>query len=185
MTGGAATTASVSISAFCIDSSGSIFFADGLNDVIRKISPDGTINRYAGSGIGGYSGDGGNALAAKLNLCQGVAVAPNGDIFIGDVGNNRIRMVTTHLVNVIDETKIDDVLMIFPNPASNIITITLRGKDFKEADAIIFTPDGHIIKTICLKNDSSTQVLTNWPSGTYVIRLVTSFGIYSQIFTKY
>jgi len=54
-----------------------------------------TINTYAGKGIVGYSGDGGQATAAEINEDEGVAVDAAGNVYIGDENNNRIRKVTT------------------------------------------------------------------------------------------
>ena len=56
----------------------------------------GVIATVAGNGMAGYSGDGGAATNAKLNSPGGVAVDAFGDMFIGDLGNNRIREVGTN-----------------------------------------------------------------------------------------
>ncbi len=60
----------------------------------RKISTTGLINTVAGSGAGGFSGDGGLAISAALNIPYDVAVDGQGNIFIADAGNNRIRKVS-------------------------------------------------------------------------------------------
>jgi len=62
-----------------------------------------TIITYAGSGEEGFSGDGGNALAAKMVTPVGVAVDKEGNLYIADAGNNRIRKVTiaTHTITTI------------------------------------------------------------------------------------
>ena len=82
------------------DSTGNLYFADSNNDRIRKISPDGTITTVAGNGTPGFSGDGGPALNAQLNLSSapdgkvGLAIDPAGNLFITDAGNHRIREVS-------------------------------------------------------------------------------------------
>ena len=76
------------------DGSGNLFIADNQNNVIRKVTPDGIISTVAGNGSQGYSGDGGPALKAELNLPTGVAVDASGNLFIADTGNDRIRKVT-------------------------------------------------------------------------------------------
>ena len=53
----------------------------------------GDIYTVAGTGTGGFSGDGGPALSAELNRPQGVAVDAAGDLLVVDVGSNRIREV--------------------------------------------------------------------------------------------
>jgi sugar lactone lactonase YvrE len=74
-----------------VDASGALFIADTGNNRIRRVSPDGTITTVAGSGAKGYSGDGGPAVNAKLSGPTGVAIGPDGALYIADSGNNRIR----------------------------------------------------------------------------------------------
>lgn len=75
---------------------GSLYIADAGNDRIRIINLKAlTISTFAGSGnTYGNSGDGGQATSAQLKIPFGVAVAPDGTVFIADTGNNRIRKVT-------------------------------------------------------------------------------------------
>jgi len=81
-------------SACALDSAGDLFIADTWNHSIRKVDPSGTISTVAGTGAPGFSGDEGPATAASINAPLGVVVDDNGDIFIADTGNNRIRQVT-------------------------------------------------------------------------------------------
>ena len=57
------------------------------------VTPKGIITTVAGSDEGGYSGDGGPATKAQLNIPAGVAIGPDGNLYIADADNNRIRMV--------------------------------------------------------------------------------------------
>jgi len=72
---------------------GSVYIADTGNQRIRKVGSAGIITTVAGSGLGGFSGDGGTATSARLNNPVSVAVAADGSFFIGDQINNRIRKV--------------------------------------------------------------------------------------------
>ncbi len=72
---------------------GSIYIADHSNHRIRRIKPDGIITTVAGNGFSGFSGDGGLAIDAGIASPEGVAVAPDGSIYIADAANNRIRCV--------------------------------------------------------------------------------------------
>lgn len=74
------------------DSDGNLFVADGTNHVIKKISTDGTINILAGSSSSGFAD--GMGSDAKFNNPNGIAIAPNGDLYISDFRNSRIRKVT-------------------------------------------------------------------------------------------
>ena len=77
-----------------IDRNGNLYIADAGNHRIRKITPGGIISTYAGTGTAGYSGDGGPALAAELNQPLGVTVDAQGNLFISDGLNYRVRKVS-------------------------------------------------------------------------------------------
>ncbi len=72
---------------------GSIYVADLSHHRIRKMEPDGTITTFAGTGEAGFGGDDGPADQALLNEPYGVAVSANGEVYIADRKNHRIRMV--------------------------------------------------------------------------------------------
>jgi sugar lactone lactonase YvrE len=77
------------------DSLGNLYVADLGTCVIWKITPAGAVTSVAGTAFTcGYAGDGGPATSAQLNSPYGVAVDRNGNIYIGDSGNNRIRKVS-------------------------------------------------------------------------------------------
>ena len=80
-------------SGVALDSSGNLYVADYLNHRVRKITPAGLITTIAGTGVAGFSGDGGPAVNAQLNGPLGVAADAFGNVFIADSGNNRIREV--------------------------------------------------------------------------------------------
>lgn len=74
-------------------SDGTLYFADSLNHRVRAIAPDGTIRTVAGDGSRKLAGDGGPAKKAALAWPQDVAVDEDGDVFIADLENNRVRRV--------------------------------------------------------------------------------------------
>jgi uncharacterized protein YjiK len=87
-----------------VDAGGDIFIADSGNNRIREINASThVITTVAGSGAAGYSGDNGQATAAKLNNPEAVAVDAAGDIYIADYGNSRIREVSasTHVITTV------------------------------------------------------------------------------------
>ena len=75
------------------DASGSVYIADTLNQRIRRITPDGTIETIAGTGTDGYGSDGGPATDALLNNPSGVSVSAAGYVFVADWANHRIRRI--------------------------------------------------------------------------------------------
>ena len=75
------------------DSRGNVFIADQGNHRVRRVDPAGTITTVAGTGEGGYGGDGGPAYQAQLSSPFGVAADSRGNVFIADEGNHRVRRV--------------------------------------------------------------------------------------------
>ncbi len=75
------------------DPSGNLYIADSANHAVRLLSPSGTITSVAGNGFPGFRGDGGPASAALLHSPSAVAIDPNGDLFIADTANHRVRRV--------------------------------------------------------------------------------------------
>ena len=64
-----------------------------LNHRVRRISPNGTIDTVVANGRKGFGGDGGPALAAMLYYPAGLAIDKQGNLFIADMDNNRVRRV--------------------------------------------------------------------------------------------
>jgi hypothetical protein len=77
------------------DRHGNLFIGDRDNYRVRKVDQTGVITTVAGTGLPGFSGDGGPATAAQM--CPlGVAIDPAGNVLIGDPCNNRVRKVDGH-----------------------------------------------------------------------------------------
>jgi len=70
-----------------------LFIADTGNNVIRRIGSDGVIHTFAGTGEAGYRGDAGDALDAVLHAPGGIAFDGEGNLYIADTLNQRIRRV--------------------------------------------------------------------------------------------
>lgn len=97
--GGPATAAELS-SPHCVIAlpDGGFLVADTANNRVRRVLPNGLIETIAGTGDGGFAGDGGPAVAAELNLPKALALLPsNRGFVVGDSLNHRIRIVTIDL----------------------------------------------------------------------------------------
>ncbi|MFB1482347.1 RHS repeat-associated core domain-containing protein [Corallococcus sp. RDP092CA] len=93
--GGRALAASLdSPEAMAVGPEGTLYIADTGNHRIRRVTPDGVISTLAGTGLAADGGDGGPATLANLRAPAGVAVGPDGGIYLADTGNHRIRRVT-------------------------------------------------------------------------------------------
>ncbi len=76
------------------DNIGNVFFVDEYNNRIRKISTSGIISTIAGTGVSGFSGDGGPATAAKIGVIYAIARDKLGSIYISDDSAMRIRKIS-------------------------------------------------------------------------------------------
>lgn len=82
--------------AVAYDPSGNLFIADERNHRIRRISLDGSITTIAGTGVPGFSGDGGPAHLAKLNGPRGLSFDRFGNLLIADTANHAIRRIAVN-----------------------------------------------------------------------------------------
>lgn len=101
--GGFATSAELNNdSGVAVDAAGNVYIGDNFNERVRVVDTTGYIYTVAGNGTGGYSGDGGVATAAQLQLENGVptenntyglAVGNSGNLYLPDAINNTVRLV--------------------------------------------------------------------------------------------
>ncbi|MFL5807542.1 MAG: fibronectin type III domain-containing protein, partial [Roseiflexaceae bacterium] len=92
--GGPATSAwLIEPSGIALGSDGSLYIADISQGVIRRVAPNGIITTFAGNTSQSSSGDGGLAHQAGIGRPAGVAVGPDGSVYIADNYNNRVRRV--------------------------------------------------------------------------------------------
>ncbi len=90
---GAGTTASFNApSGVAVSSTGDVFVADTFNNAIRKITPNGIVSTFSGSGIAGF--DNGTGRAASFNQPSGIAMDSNGNVFVADASNYAVRKIT-------------------------------------------------------------------------------------------
>jgi sugar lactone lactonase YvrE len=94
--GFATTFASTASPRVAVDPAGNVYIVESTLNKIRKLTPDGIINDWAGTGVSGSNGDGGPAVAARLASPQQVAFDTAGNAYIADTGNGKIRKVDTN-----------------------------------------------------------------------------------------
>lgn len=88
------------LSGVAVDGAGNIYFSDGYNNVIRRITPAGIISTYAGNGtgagtgFGGFAGDNGPATNAQLDGPTDLAIDGSGNLYVCDTANSRVRKIT-------------------------------------------------------------------------------------------
>jgi len=77
----------------CRDASGDLLIADYDNHRIRKVDATGVITTFAGTGVAGFSGDGGQATSAQFTRPFSVFLDASGNVLIGDSENHRVRRI--------------------------------------------------------------------------------------------
>ena len=94
--GGPATSATMGVMyGIAVDQAENVYVVDQSYSCVRKISASGTITTIAGTGITGYSGDGGPAIAATFNNPIDIVVDPIGNLYVTDWQNNVVRKIDT------------------------------------------------------------------------------------------
>jgi len=93
--GGPALEAQISVPCHLVaDGHGVLYLADSGNRRIRRITRDGIITTIAGTGEEGFGGDGGPAIEARLGFPSAIAIDEEGNLYIADFINHRIRRVS-------------------------------------------------------------------------------------------
>jgi sugar lactone lactonase YvrE len=94
--GGPATSASLyNPTGIALDTAGNLYIADPNNHRVRKVSTAGIITTFAGTGVVGYSGDGGPAISAQMYTPIDITFDKMGNMFIAEADNHIIRKINT------------------------------------------------------------------------------------------
>lgn len=94
--GGSATAAKISPSGLAFDPNGNLYIAEAFESRVRKVTPNGIITTFAGTGEDGYNGDHGLAVNARLASPVDVEVDTAGNVYIADVAAAVVRKVATN-----------------------------------------------------------------------------------------
>ncbi|MGB3947487.1 MAG: T9SS type A sorting domain-containing protein [Bacteroidia bacterium] len=93
--GGLATSAQLNVcNGVVSDALGNLYISDTYNNVIRKVSSSGIITTIAGTGVAGYSGNGGAALSAQLDTPSSITLDTAGNVLFTDGDNHVVRKIT-------------------------------------------------------------------------------------------
>lgn len=174
--GGLATNAQLDPFKVTWDNYGNIYIADRADNRIRIVNTLGIIYTAAGTGIGGYNGDVGDADSAQLYKPAGVAIDNCGNLYIADAYNDRIRKVTFNPncfpERVKEVNKLKDI-NIYPNPTKEQLTVA-SGSSVK--DVMILNTIGQVL--IAQKNYSNKAVVdvSALSTGIYFIKVVDRNG---------
>jgi hypothetical protein len=134
------------------DSANNLYFCDQHNYRIRVLyAASGKVSTVAGTGISGYSGDGGLATAAQIGECHDVVVDPLGYLYIADTSNSRVRLLDlgTGIISTVVNSAgsvgfngdhlscgtswLDDPHRLFLDPAKNLYICDTDNEYLREA----------------------------------------------------
>jgi len=93
--GSIGSSAEITPRGLAVDKNNNLYISDAVSNVVRKVNTLGLISTVVGGNGRGYSGDGGQASAAKLNNPSGITFDKNGNLYIADYGNGVVRKVNT------------------------------------------------------------------------------------------
>lgn len=151
---------------------GSVYISDTGHHRVRRVDTNGVITTVAGTGAAGFSGDGGDATLAQINRPAGIAVDSNGNIYIGDDNNDRIRKVDSNgiISTFVSGADFNSPYSIDVDAADNIY-VAVRFRNFVQR----VTPTGVITRVAGTGNPGSggdggdaTLALLNEPQGVTV-----------------
>jgi hypothetical protein len=167
-----------------VDTAGNVYIADSTNNRIRMVNSAGIITTFAGNGTAGYTGDGGAPTLAEINKAAGVATDMSGHVYIGDGGNNRVRKVipAPEAVSSNKGSANDDIIL-YPNPATGIITIALVGKG-NNISASLLDLTGKVLQAKDNLANTANKTLSfqtqNLASGTYIVTVTIDGKVHSN-----
>jgi len=169
------------------DATGNLYFADQDNNRIRKINTAGIITTVAGNGYGVgticiypncFSGDGGQATAAKLDYPDEIAVDATGNLYFADSNNSRIRKITFNNATGIEPIiNNNEQLNIYPNPTQSNFTIETTYTDKQTLQLV--DVNGKLVLTQTINGKTNVDA-SNLTEGVYNLSLINANGVVNK-----
>jgi hypothetical protein len=152
------------------DNSGNIYISDRYNFVTRVINSSGIIKTCAGNGIAGYNGDCIIDTLAELDTAYSVACDPAGALYIADQANYRIRKITSvACISAVSKvSNLGESVNMYPNPATDILNITSKGKINK---VVINDMLGQTVINQAYNYENVTVDVSGIPPGVYLVQV--------------
>jgi uncharacterized protein (TIGR03437 family) len=169
--GGAATAAQLMQPRnVAVDTAGSLYISDFAANQVYQVNAGGTLLLMAGTGTAGYTGAGTSALLAELNAPAGLAADSNGDLYIADSGNNRVRKIYNGIIITVFNTPSPTGIALNPTGMLYIAATSYFGSVLQQISGVSSARD--------LTLDSTGNIYTT--SGAFVLE-VPSSGIVTTI----
>lgn len=171
--GGPATASQINPQKLAFDKAGNLYVSSYYKPAVRKINTAGIITTVVGDTVAGFTGDGGPAIAARLNRACGISFDTCGNLYICDQSNKRIRKVdfnpTCEPITKADATITNTLATsIYPNPATTHITLT--STEPISHITIINTLGQQLVQTTSNKTQTTIPI-NHLPPGSYIINV--------------
>ena len=145
-----------------------LLVADIDNNLIREITPSGTIATFAGTDTAGFRGDGGLATAALLTNPYGVSFDHNGNLLVADYGNNRIRSIAKNdFVPVLSPPF--SGWSVYPNPSAGTFVVRFEGATDSLTQLRVVDISGRQVWQSTIGTLTPYLLKTPLPDGTYFL----------------
>lgn len=167
--GGDATSAQIEPNGLATDLNNNLYIADEWNNHrIRKVNSSGIISTIAGTGVGGFSGDGGAATSAQLNQPFGVAVDLSSNVYIADLNNNRIRIICYNacITNLNSYNDNASLIKLFPNPNNGSFKLQLD-TEIENGEIILLNVIGEKVYSQKITQGQNNIILNTLATGIY------------------
>jgi uncharacterized repeat protein (TIGR01451 family) len=148
------------------DTAGNTYISVPTLDEVFKVNTSGNLTVYAGTGFSGFSGDGGAATQAQLAFPEGLAIDKNGNLFIADMYNERIRRVdgTTHVITTVAGSE-DPYYGNYAGDGGSATYARLNGPEGVAVDAngnlFIADTNNGVVRRV----DQSTGIISTYAGG--------------------
>ncbi len=162
------------------DGAGNLYIADYGNSCIRMVNTTGIISTIVGTGTAGFSGDGGNATAAELDSPHCLAFDVEGNLYISDDNNNRIRKVSNvGQMGLQQYAGINNQVTVYPNPAANSLQVSFSG-NIENSTLVITDMIGNTIKQVSFNTQNLTLNINDISEGIYTLSITTTAGMVNK-----
>jgi len=119
-----------------VDAAGAVFVADTGRQQVLRVDSGNSVKVIAGTGVPGYSGDGGVADNAQVNFPWDVAIGPGGVLYVADLNNDRVRLLTPQTIPTpVATVTVLNGASLAPGPVAPGMLLVIRGTGIRAADA--------------------------------------------------